>query len=105
MILTFTMDHNYTHMQLLMSMVGYPGMNTMVNITIRRSMVLIITTTQRSTMVIMFTAMSTYIMNSQLTCTSILLSPKWPIIMNSQLTSFSKKPMLFSRPMSFSQLM
>ena len=90
MILTFIMDHSYTHTQLLMSMAGSPqGMSIMVNITIRKSMALIITTTQRFTMVTRFTAMSIYIMKI-LTCTSNLLSPKWPTIMQSQLTLYRK---------------
>lgn len=103
MILTFIMDHKCTHTQSLMSMAVSPDMSTKLNITIRRFMVLIITTTQHSTMVTKFTAMSIYIMKI-LTCTTNLSSPKWPIIMNSQLTSF-RKPMLFSLLMSLNQPM
>ena len=103
MILIFIMGHNYTLTQPLMFMAGSPpGMNTMVNTTIRRFMVSITTTTQRFTMVTRFTAMSIYIMKI-LTCTSNLLSPKWPTIMQSQLTLY-RKPMWCSQPMSFSQL-
>ena len=76
MILTFIMDHSYTHIQPLLSMAGSLGMNLKVNITIRRFMVLIITTTQRFTMVTRFIVMSIYIMKELLTCTINLLSLK-----------------------------